>query len=162
MTYLNLLVAHGRLKQCSLAFLRKSHTHCRIGTLKLFREFHIFLVALHVQRLLPPNLANSDQLWGIISRRVAHESSLQNTDDVAAAISHELSKPTIRDWVGPTTRVQVRQLHSTHDWRSHLPSLGIKLEGGLLKDESANHLFLSMPRQGSKNNQFNCQVGCKS
>ena len=81
---------------------------------------------------------------------MAHESSLQNIDDVAAVIQHELSKPSIRDWIGPSCRVNVRKLECAHDWRSHLPSLGVKLEGGLLVDQSGNHLFLSMQRRGIK------------
>ena len=66
----------------------------------------------------------------------------------AAAIAHELSKPSIKDWIGPSTQVSVRKLNATRDWRNHLPSLGVKLEGGLLKDEDGNHLFLAMRRRG--------------
>ena len=93
-------------------------------------------------------LCNWDQLWGIISRRIGHESSLQDPADVSEAIAQELSKPSIKDWIGPNTRVCVRKLDCTRDWRNHLPSLGIKLEGGLLKDDEGNHLFLSMRRRG--------------
>ena len=67
---------------------------------------------------------------------------------MAAAIAHELSKPSIKDWIGPSTQVSVRKPNATRDWRNHLPSLGVKLEGGLLKDEDGNHLFLAMRRRG--------------
>ena len=40
------------------------------------------------------------------------------------------------------------QLNANNSPRSHLPGVGIKLEGGLLKDESGNHLFLCMQRRG--------------
>ena len=92
--------------------------------------------------------SSQDQLWGIISRRVANESGLLDPDDVISTISSELSKPTIKDWIGNRTRVSVKKLNATRSWRSHLPGVGIKLEGGLLKDESGNHLFLCMQRRG--------------
>ena len=79
---------------------------------------------------------------------MGQESDLQNVDDVAAAITHELAKPTIKDWLGSSTHVQVKKLSCTRDWRNHFPDLGVKLEGGLLVDESGNHLFLCMRRQG--------------
>lgn len=65
-------------------------------------------------------------------------------------ISEELRKPSIRDWIGTTTRVQVEKLDSTRAWRERIPALGIKLEGGLLKDEEGNHFFLSMQRRGAE------------
>lgn len=75
-------------------------------------------------------------------------SSLQDIDDVIRVIESELSKASIKDWIGPATKVQVQKLSCTRDWRNHLPGLGVKLEGGLLKDESGNHMFLSMRRRG--------------
>jgi hypothetical protein len=89
-------------------------------------------------------------LWGIISRRVANESGLLDPEDVISTISSELSKPTIKDWIGARTRVSVKKLNVTRSWRSHLPEAGVKLEGGLLKDESGNHLFLCMQRRGAR------------
>ena len=91
---------------------------------------------------------NPDQLWGIIARRVGKESGILDPDDVISAISSELTKPSIRDWVGNQTRISVKKLDCTRPWRSHLPSTGVKLEGGLLRDGSGNHLFLSMQRRG--------------
>lgn len=79
---------------------------------------------------------------------MAHESSIQSDADVVSIIQDELTKPTIKDWLGSGTRVAVRKLDSTRDWRNHLPALGVKLEGGLLKDDTGNHLFLSMQRRG--------------
>ena len=31
MSYLHLLVAQHRFRSCAMCFLRKSHTHCRVG-----------------------------------------------------------------------------------------------------------------------------------
>ena len=99
----------------------------------------------------PPQTHNQDQCWGIISRRVAHESTLQNDADVISVIQDELSKPTLKDWLGSQTRLAVRKLDGTHDWLSHLPGLvKVKLKGGLLKDDTGNHLFLALQRRGSQ------------
>jgi len=73
---------------------------------------------------------------------------LQDPSDVIAAISSELSKATIKDWVGGGTQISVKKLDATRSWRSHLPGTGVKLEGGLLKDDAGNHLFLCMQRRG--------------
>ena len=86
---------------------------------------------------------------GIISRRVGCEQNIQSADDVVSVVHDELSKPSIKDWVGCGTRLRVEKLDCTRDWRGHLPSLGIKLEGGLLRDDTGNHFFLSMMRRGS-------------
>lgn len=64
------------------------------------------------------------------------------------AIKDELTKPSIKDWVGPTTTVNVRKLNNTRDWQNHVSSTGVKLEGGLLRDDEGNHLFLAMQRRG--------------
>lgn len=79
---------------------------------------------------------------------MAYEDSLQNDTDVVSVLQDELTKASIRDWLGPRTRVSVAKLNVTRDWRQHLPGLGVKLEGGLLKDDTGNHLFLSMQRRG--------------
>lgn len=81
---------------------------------------------------------------------MGHESDLLCPGDVMEAITSELSKPSIRDWIGPHTRVQIRKLDCTRPWRAHLPNLGIRLEGGLLRDSSGNHLFLAMQRRGKE------------
>lgn len=93
-------------------------------------------------------LRPADQLWGIISRGVMNHSHLQNVEDCMAAIRQELGKTTIRDWIGTNVKVNVEKLDSTREWRQHIPKLGVKLEGGLLKDDTGNHLFLSMLRRG--------------
>ena len=77
------------------------------------------------------------------------EQNIQSADDVVAVVHDELSKPSIKDWVGSGTRLRVEKVDCTRDWRGHLPSLGIKLEGGLLRDDTGNHFFLSMMRRGS-------------
>lgn len=76
------------------------------------------------------------------------EQNLQDPDDVATIVNEELCKSSIRDWVGQNTRIRVERMCATHDWRNHLPTLGVRLEGGLLKDDTGNHLFLSLQRRG--------------
>ena len=65
-----------------------------------------------------------------------------------ACITDELGKASIRDWLGRTTRLKVEKMDCARDWRQHLPNTGVKLEGGLLKDNTGNHVFFSMRRQG--------------
>lgn len=89
--------------------------------------------------------------WGIISRRVGCESNIQDADDVVRIITDELCKPSIKDWVGPSTRVRVEKMNCTRDWRNHIPALGVKLEGGLLKDDTGNHFFMTIQRRGTGN-----------
>lgn len=93
-------------------------------------------------------LAHSDQCWGIISRRICSQSDLQDPTDVIAAIHDELTKPSIRDWIGPSTTVNVRKLNCTRNWKDHVSGTGVKLEGGLLRDDEGNHMFLAMQRRG--------------
>lgn len=90
----------------------------------------------------------ADQLWGIIARGVCNRTELQNIDDCMEAIREELGKPSIKDWLGTNVRVNVQPLPATRNWRDHIPALGVKLEGGLLRDDSGNHMFLSMLRRG--------------
>ena len=88
---------------------------------------------------------------------MSNEDSLQNDTDVIAAVKDELTKSSIKDWLGPQTKVLVSKLNCTRDWRQRLPSLGVKLEGGLLRDDTGNHMFLSMQRRGAtmpKQNTF--------
>ena len=133
--YLNTLTAQNRMRSTVMCHLRKSHTHCRIGAIKKkFSEF----------TFVP------DQLWGIISRGVMNQSHLQDPEDAMAAIRAELTKPTIKDWLGSEVKVLVTKMDATLDWRKQIPSLGLKIEGGLLKDESGNHLFLSLLRKGAE------------
>lgn len=70
--------------------------------------------------------------------------------DVMEAIRDELNKPSIKDWIGVNTQVHVCKLDSTRAWRDHIPGLGVKLEGGLLRDDSGNHLFMAMLRRGAE------------
>ena len=65
-----------------------------------------------------------------------------------SAINDELTKPSIRGWIGPSTHVNVCKLNCTRDWKDHVSGTGVKLEGGLLRDDEGNHLFLAMQRRG--------------
>eukprot|EP00435_Cladocopium_sp_Y103_P006304 s5416_g2.t1 len=62
-------------------------------------------------------------------------------------IRSELSKPSIRDWLGSNVKINVWKLSATRAWRNHMPGLGVKLEGGLLRDDTGNHLFISLLRR---------------
>lgn len=122
----------------------------------LWQVLVIFLFP-HVGTLVEPknngiifSANHLDQLWGILSRWIAHESGLLDPGDVMTAISSELSKPTMKDWIGHQTQVSVQKLDATRSWRSLLPGTGVKLEGGLLKDGTGNHLFLCMQRRGTR------------
>ena len=84
----------------------------------------------------------------MISRRVGFEDELLEPLDVIQAIRDELSKPTTKDWIGRGVRVTVEKMDCTRNWRSHVSGTGVKLEGGLLKDDAGNHLFLCMQRRG--------------
>ena len=42
-------------------------------------------------------------------------------------------------------------MNCTRDWRNHIPALGVKLEGGLLKDDTGNHFFMTIQRRGTGN-----------
>lgn len=68
----------------------------------------------------------------------------------------ELCKPSIKNWVGASSRIKVEKLDATRDWRAHLPSTGVKLEGGLLKDDTGNHFFMFLQRRGTEGKMNNC------
>lgn len=75
------------------------------------------------------------------------------------AIRKELSKQSVRDWLGTNVVLNIRKLSATRDWRNHIPSLGVKLEGGLLRDDTGNHMFLSLLRKGTElSNSFPSRV----
>jgi hypothetical protein len=94
----------------------------------------------------------------VISRRVGCEQKIQTADDVVRVVSDELNKPSIKDWIGPCTRVRVEKMDSTRDWREHIPALGVKLEGGLLKDNTGNHFFMTMRRRGLGLTKYSCPM----
>ena len=145
LTYLNLLVSQGRFQCAALLTLRKSHTHCRIGTLVLKQ---ILWDPVWLRCPSFRHTATETNCGGLSVGEIGCESNLQDPQDVMTCIRDELGKPSIRDWLGTTTRLKVEKLDCTRDWRQHLPSTGIKLEGGLLKDNTGNHVFFSMRRQG--------------
>lgn len=117
--YLSALIARRKLRLCALLFLRKSHTHDRI-----------------------------DQLWGVLSRRISRTDSLLTADDVVSCLHDELKRPGLRSWLGATTEVHVEKLNVVRNWRDNWRSLGVNLEGGLLVDATANHVFVLLSRKG--------------
>ena len=119
----------------------------------VFRSFHNVLFLFYFSTLTWVLLAllqtfPADQLWGVIARGVSNQSELQDVDDCMGAIRSELAKPTVRSWIGTGVAVNVLKLDATRAWRDHIPGLGVKLEGGLLRDDTGNHLFLAMLRRG--------------
>lgn len=117
--YLSQLLARRKLRLAGLYFLRKSHTHDRL-----------------------------DQIWGLISRRVARTDSLLNASDVVQCLQQELVRPGVRGWLGSTTEVHVEKLDVVRNWRDSWRAMGISLEGGFLVDSTANHVFVLMNRKG--------------
>ncbi|CAJ1406435.1 unnamed protein product [Effrenium voratum] len=107
------LLARNKLRHISFLFMRKSHTHDRV-----------------------------DQLWGIISRRIANTDVLLNSQDTINTMLDELARPGLRNWVN--CRASVTKLDVCH-WQPQ----GVKLEGGLLEDSGANHSFTLLLRKGT-------------
>ena len=112
------LLARNKLRHISFLFMRKSHTHDRI-----------------------------DQLWGIISRRIANTDVLLNSQDTINTMLDELARPGLRNWVN--CRASVTKLDVCHSWRYHWQPQRVKLEGGLLEDSGANHSFTLLLRKGT-------------
>ena len=144
------MVAQDRFRTTGFCSLRKSHTHCRIGPLSHLGCNQSFLYCFFTCRSVSGMFSfleapSQDQCWGIISRCKAN---IQDATDVVRVVRNELCKSSILDWVDSTTHVQVQKLNTSRDWRQHLPSLGVKLEGGLLKDDTGNHYFFNMQRRG--------------
>lgn len=90
----------------------------------------------------------ADQLWGIIARRLASESKLLDPDDAVSCIARTLNLHTVKAWLGKNTLIEVSRMETVHDWRNHLPLFMVGLEGGLLVDSTANHLYVMMRRRG--------------
>jgi len=118
--YISNLVGRRKLRLAGMAFLRKSHTHDRI-----------------------------DQLWGIVARRIANQDSMLDAQSVVEIVKMELERPGIRAWIGAHTQLHVQKLDATRNWRDNWLAQGITLEGGLLEDATANHVFMMMARKGS-------------
>jgi hypothetical protein len=132
----------------SLAFLRKSHTHDRPGAQAV--EPALGLRQTTCSQLAPTcHRAVADQLWGILARRLATETSLLHPDDAIRCIKHTLNLPTVRAWLGKNTITEVSKMDAVHDWRNHLPLFMVGLEGGMLVDATSNHLFVMMRRRGA-------------
>jgi hypothetical protein len=90
-----------------------------------------------------------DQLWGIIARKIATAVELHTPECACRVIRNVLDAPSIRAWIGTTTRVEVNIVPVVRNWRDHLPLLHVELKGGLLVDVSANHLFFFMRYGGA-------------
>lgn len=119
LSYLTQLCARHKFRLLSLHFLRKNHTRDRI-----------------------------DQVWGVLSRRIARTDSLLTADDTVRCLEDELLRPRIRHWLGATTAVHVSKLNCVRDWKSNWKDIGITYEGGLLVDSTANHVFVLLRRGG--------------
>ena len=70
-------------------------------------------------------------------------------DDIVDVIRMELSKPGIKNWIGPGTEVVVSKVEAYYPWKAHLEQhIRIKTGGGLRDDSTANHMYLVMLRRG--------------
>lgn len=92
--------------------------------------------------------STSTRMWGLLSRRIAHTDRLHTDKDVIATLQEELERPGVRHWVGATCEVHCEKLAAVRNWKENWRSFGIGLEGGLLADKSANHVFILMQRKG--------------
>lgn len=120
LSYLNNLVSKRKMRLAGLMCLRKSHSHDQI-----------------------------DQLWGILARRIAACDQLLSPESVRDILRKELQRNALRSWIGLNTEIRVSKLDAAHAWRNHFqPTQRIALQGGLLEDAYANHVFISMSRRG--------------
>ena len=123
--YLSNLIARRKMRLTGMLFLRKSHTHCKL-----------------------------DQIFGVLSRRVACTDSILDADSTCDVLRAELSRPGFRAWLGATTELNVSKLNAAFNWRDHFAPQGASVSGGLLLDSTANHCFLFMQQKGRGNKVF--------
>lgn len=143
-----MLYASSLLKKfhmTSLMFLRKSHTHDIIGQEFVRGETYCMM---RLATIMPRSHFLPDQLWGILARKLANEDKLYCPDGVAERILGILTSPAVRNWIGRTTEIHVSILRVVRDWRAHLSALKVGLQGGMLRDSEANHMYVFMPRRG--------------
>lgn len=69
-------------------------------------------------------------------------------EDMVSILQDECAKPGRRSWVGINTEIQIKKVNVYHGWRAMYDKIGVTLEGGLLEDASANHVFMAMQLQG--------------
>ena len=81
-SYLGALLSKRKLRLCAAFFLRKSHTHDRI-----------------------------DQMWGVLSRRIASTDTILNDSDTCKTIELELSRVGVRQWLGSHCEVHVEKMN---------------------------------------------------
>ena len=80
--YLANLCAVRKMRLCAFFFLRKSHTHDKL-----------------------------DQIFGVLSRRIARTDQILNDEDTISTITRELSRPGIRAWLGTRCELHVEKLN---------------------------------------------------
>ena len=118
--YMANLTSHHKLRASALVNLRKAHSHSEI-----------------------------DQLWGLISRRIASCDKLYSPKTVMEKITEELNRPALRSWIGLGCEIHCQSLDSVRAWKSHFFDVQrASYAGGLLDDSTANHFFLFMLRRG--------------
>lgn len=59
-------------------------------------------------------------------------------------IDSQSERQGIRAWMGTDTQLNVQKKDATRNWRDNWLAQGITLEGGLLEDATANHVFMMM------------------
>lgn len=61
---------------------------------------------------------NSDQLWGVLSRRLGRSSCMVDADSARTIIEEELSKSSLQKWING--KVIVHILRQYRDWKTHV------------------------------------------
>ena len=111
--YLANLTSHHKLRATALVNLRKAHSHSEI-----------------------------DQLWGLISRRIASCDKLYSPKTVMEKIIDELNRPALRSWIGLGCEIHCQTLDSVRAWKSHFFDVQrASYASGLMDDSTANHFF---------------------
>jgi len=88
-----------------------------------------------------------DQLFGLLARAFRDDDWLLDPDDVVRIITRFMTRTEVRHSI-MRAAVHVQRLFHIRDWRSWTAPLNTKMEGGLLRDEVAHHVFLFMLRRG--------------
>ena len=137
MAWLHHQIARGRFRSGTLLMLRKSHTHDRIG-LACFEFPEVMHGWTFLSLLGCHDIDMADQLWGILSRRLANSDKmltdeardyvnflqlfsisiswdlvLSGIQDMVSILREECAKPGLRSWVGINTEIQVKKVNAT-------------------------------------------------
>ena len=97
--YLANLCAARKMRICCLFFLRKSHTHDQL-----------------------------DQVFGVLARRISRTDQILSDSDTVSTITHELSRPGIRAWLGARCELHVEKLNCVRNLACNFEMVCFKSE----------------------------------